>query len=372
MAYNDVINISNTRRIALHELPSPIFNDIEEPTDADVSTWVNGEYDIDTWDNVILTYNPPSYSTIPANANTPKFIWLANYDRSLGIAIVTRFKNGNATNSVGDGTMWHILTSSLDPLVGTDGDLAIFLNNIDGRNGNVYYKISGAWTLTGNIKGPQGTQGVPGAAGEASHLEIGTITTVSNSTPASASITGNPPNQVLNLSIPKGLDGNDGVDGITPQAPNLSPGTITTLNPNDAATANIGGTYPNWTLNIGIPKGDSGTNGTDGFKFTNNVNNSVYMLPWSVNAYGTMASLSPTPFTAYLPDVNNLLPNNGIGNWVVVVNSTATTITIDLQHGSSVSPIKLSLAAGEACTYFAAGINPLNSLGYRWVSLNRF
>ena len=372
MAYNEILNISNTRRIALHELPSPIFLDVEAPTDTEVSTWVNGVYEKDTWDNVILLYNPPSYTHPPGDVNTYQYLWLVNYDRSLGIPLVTKLKSYGESGGGVDTNRWYVFTTGVDNLIGLNDDLAIFINSLDSKHGNIYQKLFGAWSLIGNIEGPIGPQGATGNPGQASNLQMGTVTTVAHNVPASASITGTPPSQILNLSIPKGEDGTNGIDGVSPADPNLSPGTITTLNPGDSATANIGGTYPNWTLNLGIPKGNNGTPGEDGFTFTTNTSNNVNTNTWSVNVYGAMMAASASPFTVYLPDVNTGLPNNGIGNWVIIVNSTTVTISVDLQHGDSVSPIKLSLAVGESCTYFAAGINPGNSNGYRWVSLNKF
>jgi hypothetical protein len=49
-----------------------------------------------------------------------------------------------------------------------------------------------------------------GGDGAASSLSIGTVNTVSSSEPASATITGTPPVQQLNLNIPAGKDGTDG------------------------------------------------------------------------------------------------------------------------------------------------------------------
>ena len=47
------------------------------------------------------------------------------------------------------------------------------------------------------------------------------------------------------------------------QTPNISIGTVTTLNAGSKATASITGTTPNLVLNLGIPKGADGTGGGD-------------------------------------------------------------------------------------------------------------
>lgn len=57
------------------------------------------------------------------------------------------------------------------------------------------------------------------------------------------------------------FDGQDGKDGVTP---NFSIGTVTTLSAGSNATASITGTAANPVLNLGIPKGKDGTNGSGG------------------------------------------------------------------------------------------------------------
>lgn len=57
----------------------------------------------------------------------------------------------------------------------------------------------------------------------------------------------------------QGPQGSNGTDG---QTPNITIGTVTTLVPGTNATAEITGTTPNLTLNLGIPKGADGTGGT--------------------------------------------------------------------------------------------------------------
>lgn len=54
-----------------------------------------------------------------------------------------------------------------------------------------------------------GTQGIPGVANS---LSIGTVTTGAAGSSASATITGDSPNQTLNLTIPRGDTGNYGVE----------------------------------------------------------------------------------------------------------------------------------------------------------------
>lgn len=62
-------------------------------------------------------------------------------------------------------------------------------------------------------KGDKGDAGGVGPAGPANTLTIGTVTTGIPGTPAQAQITGVGPNQTLNLTIPKGFQGDQGVPG---------------------------------------------------------------------------------------------------------------------------------------------------------------
>lgn len=98
---------------------------------------------------------------------------------------------------------------------------------------------------------------IAGQVGPPNTLSIGTITTLSAGSPATASITGSAPNQTLNLGIPVGNTGSG-----TAGPPNtLTIGTVTQLAPGSTPTASITGTSPNQVLNLGIPTGAAGAQG---------------------------------------------------------------------------------------------------------------
>ena len=59
-----------------------------------------------------------------------------------------------------------------------------------------------------------------------------------------------------------GMQGEQGPAGIDGQTPNITIGTVSTLEAGTNATAEITGTTPNLTLNLGIPKGTNGQDGT--------------------------------------------------------------------------------------------------------------
>lgn len=79
--------------------------------------------------------------------------------------------------------------------------------------------------------------------------------------PAGSAATASYADGVLNLGIPKGDKGDKGDTGdtgATGATPDLSIGTVTTLNAGESATASISGTAEEPVLSLGIPKGPSG------------------------------------------------------------------------------------------------------------------
>ena len=74
-----------------------------------------------------------------------------------------------------------------------------------------------------------------------------TIGTVQEGAVPSASITGTPPNQVLDLTLKTGATG---------PANTLTVGTITQIPAGGTPTASVTGTAPNQTLNLGLVDGD--------------------------------------------------------------------------------------------------------------------
>lgn len=95
--------------------------------------------------------------------------------------------------------------------------------------------------------------GTDGANGKNNTLTIGTVS--SGVTP-SATITGESPNQVLNLVLPKGDRGATGADGTDPT---ITVGAVETLQPNQTAYVNNVGTSTKAIFNFGIPQGIQGS-----------------------------------------------------------------------------------------------------------------
>ena len=117
-------------------------------------------------------------------------------------------------------------------------------------------------------RGDKGEKGDTGQDGITPDLTIGTTETLPAGSSATATITGTKENPVLNLGIPQGtqgIQGERGGKGDTGATPDISIGTVETLNPDESATATITGTAEDPVLNLGIPKGDTGSAGADGF-----------------------------------------------------------------------------------------------------------
>lgn len=109
--------------------------------------------------------------------------------------------------------------------------------------------------LSAGEQGEPGDRGKKGEPGPANVLQIGTVTTLPAGSNATAEITGESPEQVLNLSLPQGEQGGKGDPG---PANTLTIGTVMTLDPGEQASAEISGESPSYTLNLAIPRGEQG------------------------------------------------------------------------------------------------------------------
>lgn len=89
-------------------------------------------------------------------------------------------------------------------------------------------------------------------AGPPNSLSIGTVT---EGATAAATITGSPPTQVLNLTLPQATDGADAT---------IEVGTVTTLAAGEPATVTNSGTTTAAVFDFGIPAGQDGDKGTNG------------------------------------------------------------------------------------------------------------
>ena len=139
--------------------------------------------------------------------------WLASLKGEPGAAGASGKdgKNGK-TPYVGDNGNWYIGADDTGkPSRGAKGEKGekgdTGAQGIQGEQG-----IQGVQGEKGDkgekgAQGPQGLQGPPGEAGATPNLTIGSVTTLEAGQNATASITGESPDLTLNLGIPKGADG---------------------------------------------------------------------------------------------------------------------------------------------------------------------
>lgn len=111
----------------------------------------------------------------------------------------------------------------------------------------------------GDFVGPTGPKGDDG---QSPTITIGTVT---KGDTAAATLTGTYPDYVLNLTLPKGDTGATGADG---QNPTLAIGTVQTGSAGSDASASMSGDYPNYELNLTIPRGEDGADGQNGMSPT--------------------------------------------------------------------------------------------------------
>ena len=185
-------------------------------------------------------------------------------------------------------------------------------NGKDGTDGKTpYVGDNGNWYIGADDTGKpsRGAKGEPGKDGVTPTFSIESVETGEPGTDADVTMTGDAPNHGLKFVIPRGDKGDTGAagaDGKTPYVgdngnwfvgsddtgkpsrgekgepgspgargepgspgakgdkgdpgatPNLTIGTVTTLNAGQNATASITGESPDLTLNLGIPKGADG------------------------------------------------------------------------------------------------------------------
>ena len=137
-----------------------------------------------------------------------------------------------------------------------------------GENGNWYLGDEDTGKPSRGATGPQGADGKDGANGTDGadgHTPVitasksGKVTTikVDGETVATVNDGADGTNGANGAPGKDGKDGAPGKDGVTPD---IKIGTVTTLPAGSAATASMGGTAAQPTLNLGIPKGANGDN----------------------------------------------------------------------------------------------------------------
>lgn len=142
---------------------------------------------------------------------------------------------------------------------GNKGTETDFLNSLIGPRGQ-----QGPEGKPGH-DGQQGPQGIPGKDGSTPTLKIGTITSVDPDQPANADLIDNKNGSyTLNLTLPRGAKGETG--GVNQVVkPELSIGTVQTIASDQPASANLTKTGDtSYAINLNIPSGKQGETGTPG------------------------------------------------------------------------------------------------------------
>lgn len=136
--------------------------------------------------------------------------------------LVGSIESSNITPFVGD-LVLDLVTYNIYKISIVSGDTSPYQITC---NNEVIGNLKGLKGDQGNVgpegpQGPEGPRGPQGVVGPSNTLTIGTVTTLSSGEPATASLTGESPNQVLNLGLPRGDTGAGSVgpkgeDGKTP------------------------------------------------------------------------------------------------------------------------------------------------------------
>lgn len=181
--------------------------------------------------------------------------WLASLKGEPGAAGASGKDGENGkTPYVGDNGNWFVGSDDTGkPSRGEKGD-----KGDTGAQG-----IQGEQGIQG-VQGEKGEPGSPGAKGDKGdtgatpNLTIGTVTTLNAGQNATASMGGTAESPVLNLGIPRGTKGEPGMDGVTPT---FGIESVETGEPGTYAEVTMTGDAPNHGLRFVIPRGDKGDKG---------------------------------------------------------------------------------------------------------------
>ncbi len=174
--------------------------------------------------------------------------------------------------------------------------------------------------VVAGIAGPQGPPGATGATGStgatgpANSLAIGTVSTLSAGSSATASVTGTAPSQTLSLGIPTGATGATGTAGA---AATVTVGTTITGAAGTNATVTNSGTSSAAIFNFTVPQG---ANGSGSGTVTSFAAPSGSWPSWLVP---TVTSSTSAPSLAVAASA---IPNSALANQSVTVNGTPCTL----------------------------------------------
>ena len=207
----------------------------------------------DTWTletNQPLTNATLTYNAVPAQTKDYQKYVLAPYTVAPHLLLAS--PNGLHKLTVDDNG--NVLVDGESGGTGKDGKDGI--TPTIGENGNWYLGTEDTGKPSRGATGPQGADGhTPVITASKS----GKVTTIKADGEAIATVNDGADGTNGTDGAPgkDGADGAPGKDGVTPD---IKIGTVTTLPAGSAATASMGGTAAQPTLNLGIPKGADGGN----------------------------------------------------------------------------------------------------------------
>ena len=211
--------------------------------------------------------------------------------------------------------------------------------------------VNSVYKLTFGL--PRGKKGDPGATGPANKLTIGTVT---SGTEVSATITGEAPNQVLNLVLKQGDKGNPGDD-----APTITGITIRQSDYHMIVTLSDGTSY-----DAGYCRGASGAGTGDMLASTYDpqgkaqdifayIDNAVSGVTVTTDATPTQGSTNPVQSGGVYTALSNKLDKTGDGSNVTAA-FTAASSRANIATGE-----KLSVLFGKIAKWFS----DLGSLAFK-------
>ena len=222
-------------------------------------------------------------------------------------------------------------------------------------------------------------KGDTGAAGGMPEISVATTTLSAGST-ATATITGNNTNPILNLGLPTGPAGPPGTPGETglpgPLA-TLSIGTVSTGAAGSLATIINSGTSGAAVFDFSIPRGNTGeqgaaatialgsvTTGSVGSSaaITNSGNSSAAVFNFSIPT-GATGAPGPQPSLAVMDNASAAITLADTDNNTVIRCTSATAVTITVPS---------SLAAGFSCMVIQAGLGQITIAAGAGTTLNSF
>lgn len=199
-----------------------------------------------------------------------------------------------------------------------------------------------------NLVLPRGVDGIIGGPGPSNVLEIGTVI---EGISASATITGESPSQVLNLVLPQGPEGPEGPQG-PPGPTTLAVGTTTTGAAGTNASVVNTGTATDAIFSFTIPRGATGATGATGPQGIPGSSATIDPVPTTISlnipistGYGVNSNWYPLANNLYSIGQPTDTPNGVTSNrfWKTIYSNTGTINTSDNRLKTEVSDSALGL-----------------------------